>query len=513
MYNIPILLICFKRYEKTLEIFNSIKSARPKKLYVSIDGARNNEEKVEVDKVVSIFEDLVDWDCEVNIRRSENNQGCKYGVYNAISWFFESEEMGIILEDDILPYPQFYKYCEELLNRYKDDKRVACISGWGYFYQKEPENYPYTYYFSRIQSSWGWATWKDRWNLIDLNVNFNDFDVIENNLKNDNVDEGIIDFYKWLLHNRVDFNTAWDYQFLLSVLMKKNMYCIQPIKRFVRQLGNEDGTHPTTLNLNKSKLIESNFKLVHPNDFEYIPQIDLLRNLQTGEYKKKCCVVIITHKESLSDSEEASLKQALDVFNGKRDIKIVLPNNISYDYYESFLNRYSFEIVKVDYNWLSSYKSYEAMRCSKQFYEIFSFYDYALFYETDSWVFEDRLDEFMNMGYDYYGAAWPDINAVGNGGFNLCKIKKMIEITSKYDYTLDSSKYGADLWFCVKHGHELNICDLKTACEFSIEALYKPYFRMVEKIPMGFHGKYMRKFCWDKDGTKFLNLKKEAFYD
>jgi len=281
-FDIPILLICFKRYEKTLEIFNSIKSIYPKKLYVAIDGPRNDIEKLEVDKVASIFENVVDWDCDLHIRRSETNQGCKYGVFNAVSWFFDNEEMGIILEDDILPYPQFYQYCEELLKKYKDDKRIGCISGWSYFYNNPPKEYNYTYYFSHIQSSWGWATWKDRLDVFDLEMKNTSFNEIEKNLTNDRVPVEIINYYRMIYTHKLSFDSTWDYQFLLS-LMANKMYCIQPIKRFVSSLGNADGTHPTNVDHNKSERIEDDFKMVHPTHFEYIPQLDIERNNQTRE--------------------------------------------------------------------------------------------------------------------------------------------------------------------------------------------------------------------------------------
>lgn len=283
-YSIPILLICFKRYDKTLEVFNSIKTIKPSKLYVSIDGARTDSERIEVDKVASIFENGVDWKCDLRINRSNVNQGCKYGVYNAITWFFKNEEMGIILEDDIVPYKQFYSYCKELLEKYKDNKKIACISGWSYFYNKEPDNYPYTYYFSHIQSSWGWATWKDRWELIDLELKDFDFKDVEKKLINDGLAVQIVNFYKFIYNKKWCFDTTWDYQFLLSVLMKNDMYCIQPIKRLVKNIGDTDGTHPTTENLNKSEAVNDNFEMKHPPTIEYDPELDLLRNYQTHEY-------------------------------------------------------------------------------------------------------------------------------------------------------------------------------------------------------------------------------------
>jgi len=92
-----------------------------------------------------------------------NNLGCKLGVSDAINWFFEFNEFGIILEDDCLPNITFFSYCEELLNKYKDNMKIMHISGhkkiMGNFNSKE------SYYFSRIANIWGWSTWRNRWEL------------------------------------------------------------------------------------------------------------------------------------------------------------------------------------------------------------------------------------------------------------------------------------------------------------------------------------------------------------
>lgn len=281
-FNTPILLICFKRYDKTLEVLNSIKKIHPQKLYVSIDGGRNEIEQKEVNKVCTLFEGLDDID--IRIRKSDINQGCKYGVYNAINWFFENEEEGIILEDDIVPYQCFYLYCEELLKKYRNDSRIACISGWSYFNSIVPNDYPYSYYFSHCQSSWGWATWRDRWQLMDLELKEVPFSELEDNLKKDNVSPRIIEYWKRIYNHRISFDSAWDYQFLFSVLLKHNKYCIQPIERFVKNIGGMDGTHPTNINQNISKVVDESFTMKHPKDFFYDEKIDWVRHLNTREY-------------------------------------------------------------------------------------------------------------------------------------------------------------------------------------------------------------------------------------
>lgn len=115
-----------------------------------------------------------------------------------------------------------------------------------------------------------------------------------------------------------------------------------------------------------------------------------------------CCIVFITHKSSLEGYELKSFEQCLNVFNGKRDIKLVIPDNISTAFYDKYSDK--FEYCKVNHEWLSSYKAYNKTCCTKEFYELFKDYEYMLKYEADAWVFEDRLDEFIELGYDYYGA-------------------------------------------------------------------------------------------------------------
>ena len=113
------------------------------------------------------------------------------------------------------------------------------------------------------------------------NTNFED---IAKNLENDRLPQTIIQYYKWIYDSKLSFDSTWDYQFMFSVLMKNNMYCIQPIRRFVKNVGDMDGTHPTDRDHNKSLAIGDNFTMNHPPQFHYDPSIDILRNYQTKEY-------------------------------------------------------------------------------------------------------------------------------------------------------------------------------------------------------------------------------------
>ena len=126
--NTPILFLIFNRPDTTQRVFNEIKKAKPRKLFVVADGARNKEEIEKCNKTREII-NQVNWPCEVHKNYSDKNLGCKIRVSSGINWFFENVEDGIILEDDCLPDQSFFPYCEELLEKYRDNDKIMCITG------------------------------------------------------------------------------------------------------------------------------------------------------------------------------------------------------------------------------------------------------------------------------------------------------------------------------------------------------------------------------------------------
>ena len=130
MYNIPILFLIFCRPDTTEQVFEQIRAIKPARLYVAADAPRaGRPDEAERAAQARAITEKVDWPCEVKTLYRKQNLGCKRAVSEAISWFFEQEEYGVILEDDCLPHPSFFPYCEELLLRYKDDPRIGHISG------------------------------------------------------------------------------------------------------------------------------------------------------------------------------------------------------------------------------------------------------------------------------------------------------------------------------------------------------------------------------------------------
>ena len=165
----PVLLLVFNRPETTARVFEAVRAARPPRLYVAADGPRPGRQDdaarcAEARRVAT----AVDWPCEVKTLFREGNLGCGLGPAGGIDWFFENEGEGIILEDDILPLPSFFPYCDELLERFRHDDRVGAIAG------SNPISYrsttPDSYFFSRHVRIWGWATWRRAWKHYDFHM-------------------------------------------------------------------------------------------------------------------------------------------------------------------------------------------------------------------------------------------------------------------------------------------------------------------------------------------------------
>lgn len=165
----PVAFIIFKRPEETERVFAEIRKVKPPKLLVVADGPRANKpgEDADCDRVRAIIE-RVDWDCEVLKNYADVNLGCRLRVSSGINWVFEMVEEAIIIEDDCLPDVTFFRFAEELLDRYRDDRRIMSISGQNVQFGRKRTDY--SYYFSRYNHCWSWATWRRAWQHYDLDM-------------------------------------------------------------------------------------------------------------------------------------------------------------------------------------------------------------------------------------------------------------------------------------------------------------------------------------------------------
>ncbi len=162
----PVLFLTFNRPETTSRVFEQIARARPSTLLLVSDGPRpdreGERERVEATRALV---QQVDWPCEVLTDFSDINMGCKDRIASALAWTFGLVEEAIVLEDDCLPDPSFFDYCEQLLDHYRDDRRVMAITGNNF--QAGQSRTPHSYYFSKYFHCWGWATWRRAWESFD----------------------------------------------------------------------------------------------------------------------------------------------------------------------------------------------------------------------------------------------------------------------------------------------------------------------------------------------------------
>lgn len=163
----PVAFLIFNRPQLTERVFEEIARAKPQTLLVVADGPRFPEEKVKCQEARSIAE-KVDWNCEVLRNYSETNMGCKRCVSSGLDWVFSQVEEAIVLEDDCLPAPSFFHFCEVLLEKYRDDERIMMISGDNY--QDGQKRGQYSYYFSKYPHIWGWASWRRSWRYYDVDM-------------------------------------------------------------------------------------------------------------------------------------------------------------------------------------------------------------------------------------------------------------------------------------------------------------------------------------------------------
>ena len=259
MFEIPVLLIVFNRASTTARMFEKIADLQPQKLYVSADGPRNEEEAEKCHEVRNITENI-GWTCDRKQQYFAENQGGALGPKKAIDWFFENEEMGIIIEDDILPSIDFFNFAKELLIKYKDEKKVMHISSMNFHFGK---NYTNTsYYFSKIISPWGWATWKRAWQQYDGSLD--DLEEVLPKLE-------IPDYYKKeLINSKNKRVNTWDYQWLYTVL-KQHGLGICPSNNLAINIGYGDEgtrTHNAPKWTQRIK-IEKIGLLKHPELLEY----------------------------------------------------------------------------------------------------------------------------------------------------------------------------------------------------------------------------------------------------
>ena len=277
----PIFLAVFNRPRQTQNAMDRLRSIRPTRLYVSADGPRpghltDAERCAEVRRIVSD----VDWPCDVHTLFREHNIGCKLAVGGGISWFFEHEDRGIILEDDIIAHPIFFPFCAELLERYRDEERIGIISGCNFTGGKVTSDE--SYFFVRNLHMWGWATWRRVWRLVDLDMrDWNDHRSVD--FMREHYATPWATRQEWQRHFDNTVNRCidtWDYQVCYS-LWRRGLLAIDPAVNMIDNdgMGSAAATHPSAA---KAQFLTENpprampFPLSHPAEVRLHPTADTI---------------------------------------------------------------------------------------------------------------------------------------------------------------------------------------------------------------------------------------------
>jgi hypothetical protein len=263
---VPILFLVFNRPDATAQVMDAIRAARPERLYIAADGPRDGKPG-EAERCAEVrgLATQVDWPCEVGTLFRECNLGCRDAVSSAITWFFEQEPEGIILEDDCVPSLSFFPYCAELLARFRNDERIMCITGNNF--QRDMNGYPYSYYFSKYNHIWGWATWRRAWRCYDDTMKLYPEYVDYNSFKSLSCSRDFFDYWKGELekvyHRTLD---TWDYVWMFACWANSGLTCT-PRVNLVSNIGfGPDAAHCRDSNSSSSNLsrFDIEIPLRHP---------------------------------------------------------------------------------------------------------------------------------------------------------------------------------------------------------------------------------------------------------
>ncbi len=243
MFNTPVLLIIFNRPDKVERLIDSLRPIKSKKVYVSADGPR---EDVPTDNVRCTLAreaiSKIDWPCEVFTNFHERNTGADFGPEKALNWFFDNVDEGIVLEDDCLAHPDFFRFTEDMLSRYRDNEKIMMISGNNF--QNGISRGEGSYYFSKYPSTWGWASWRRAWKHYDTKtsdyVEFMNKNTLDTICQSDNEKKYWTKFFEKINSGKLEH---WDIKWIFAI-WNNNGISITPNVNLVKNVGfGYDATH------------------------------------------------------------------------------------------------------------------------------------------------------------------------------------------------------------------------------------------------------------------------------
>ena len=258
----PVAFFIFNRPDVTRRVFEAIAQAQPATLLVIADGPRSPEERARCEEAQAVI-DGVDWPCRVLTEYAETNLGCKKRLSSGLDWVFSHCEEAVVLEDDCVPEPSFFPFCEQMLQRYRDDARVMMVTGTNYLLDRL--DVPESYVFSRYYCVWGWATWRRAWAHYDIALSAWERQKADSQLRGfywqpfmrNAVGAG----FDLVRQGKID---TWDIQWSYSCLFQSGL-CIVPRVNLISNIG-AVGHHSAAADRNHFKPVFrlDTDALVHP---------------------------------------------------------------------------------------------------------------------------------------------------------------------------------------------------------------------------------------------------------
>lgn len=318
MNKVPVLFLIFNRPEAAIEALGSIKDYKPERLYIAADGPRDSKEgeKEKCEQTRTSVLSMIDWPCQLKTLFRDKNLGCADAVSSAISWFFENEEFGVIAEDDIVFSQDFFRLCEELGPKYKDNERIMAINAQ--FIGRKPV-LTTSYGFSNSFWCWGWASWRRAWKKMDMSMSLFPSMSLSNHIKAFGLFRGFMLYkYYWSHDYKTIKNggniSSWATRWVFNIFAHDGLVIV-PARNLAINTGCNGGAHYSGddkdlysfLNLENLE-----FPIRHPNTFKIDNKLrkieieDFLRIRRVG-YQKKMQKLINTppsgYKSSLVNNE------------------------------------------------------------------------------------------------------------------------------------------------------------------------------------------------------------------
>ena len=297
--DISVLMLFFNRPDHFSKVWAEVKKARPARLFLYQDGpreGRNDMEGIQACREL-VKDENIDWKCEVHRNYQTKNFGCDPSGYLSQQWAFSLTDKCIVLEDDVVPSQSFFPFCKEMLDRYENDPRITLISGFN-TEANQLKNHGDSYFFTRVFSIWGWASWSRVILKRDGNYGFvnnpQQFQLLKEKVK---LYRQRSDMPQMCIDHANSGKQYFESIFWAYMLLNDGL-AIMPNVNLINNIGMEDGTHfSAQLNLIPHRLrqvftmprSELTFPLTHPTQVEEYPEyqrLHYLRNAWNNPWRK-----------------------------------------------------------------------------------------------------------------------------------------------------------------------------------------------------------------------------------